>query len=65
MLRLLRLLFLLVTGVVLLVLALANRPAVPLRLLPDELAKVLNFDMVSQLPLFLVLKVLLPKPKEV
>lgn len=55
MLRLLRLLFILVTGVVLLVLALANRPPVELRLLPEELAKVLNFDMAFQVPLFLVI----------
>jgi uncharacterized integral membrane protein len=55
MLRLFRLLFILVTGVVLLVLALANRAPISLRLLPDELARLVNFDYAFQVPLFLVL----------
>ncbi|MCB6178972.1 LapA family protein [Rhodobacter sp. Har01] len=55
MLRLFRLLFLILTGLVLLVLALANRAPVPLRLLPDELAKVVQYDPVFQVPLFLVI----------
>lgn len=55
MLRLLRLLFILSTGAVLLVLALANRTEVPVRLLPEEPAKLLHLDYVFQLPLFLVI----------
>jgi lipopolysaccharide assembly protein A len=55
MLRYLRLLFLGATGLVLLVIALANYAVVELRLLPTDLAAVAGINPVWQLPLFLVI----------
>lgn len=52
--RYLRYLFLSVTGVVLITVALANRQVVTLRLLPEELAGVFNLSGALNLPLFLV-----------
>jgi uncharacterized integral membrane protein len=55
MLRYLRLLFIAATGLVLLVVALANRASVDLRLLPDDLATLLGVATVWQVPLFLII----------
>jgi lipopolysaccharide assembly protein A len=55
MLRLFRLLFVIVTGLVLLVLALANRAPVTLRLLPDDMATLMGAAVAYELPLFLVI----------
>ena len=55
MLRYLRLLFIAVTGLVLLVVALANRTSVPLRLLPEEVSGILQLPLSWEVPLFLVI----------
>lgn len=55
MVRLLRLLFLLALGLVMLVVAFANRAPVSLRLLPDDLAGFTGVDRSVELPLFLVI----------
>ena len=55
MLRYLRLLFIAATGLALLVLALANRAAVPVRLLPEDVGALLGLDHVWELPLLLVI----------
>lgn len=55
MLRYLRLLFVAVTGLALLVLALANRAAVPVRLLPEDMGALLGLGHAWELPLFLVI----------
>jgi lipopolysaccharide assembly protein A len=52
--RYLNLLFLVVVGLCLLTVALANRDMVMLRLLPDEMADFLGFGWTLQLPLFIV-----------
>ncbi len=51
----LRWMFLIAIGLILIVLAVANRAPVTLRLLPDELAHVTPFPGVITLPLFLVI----------
>ncbi len=55
MLRFLRLLFLGVTGIVLLVVALANRTPVPVHLLPEDMATLLGLSQAWELPLFLII----------
>ncbi|MFM2356844.1 MAG: hypothetical protein RLZZ528_2580 [Pseudomonadota bacterium] len=55
MLRALRLVFLLLLGLVLLVVAFANRGVVELRLLPEDMALFLGLDYRVELPLFLVI----------
>jgi uncharacterized integral membrane protein len=55
MLRALRYGFLLVLGLVLLVVAFANRDPVTLRLLPDEMGAFLGLTTTLELPLFLVI----------
>ncbi|MEM9524443.1 MAG: LapA family protein [Pseudomonadota bacterium] len=55
MLRSIKYLFLGLLGAVLIVMALANRNAVTLRLLPEELASFVAFDTEVTLPLFLVM----------
>jgi putative membrane protein len=55
MVRYLRYAFLGLTGLVLLVLALANRAPVELHLLPGELASLLGLGLVYRMPLFLVI----------
>lgn len=55
MLRWLRWAFLVVLAVVLVTLALANRSAVTLRLLPDEAGSFLGLQWSMELPLFLVI----------
>ena len=55
MLRYLRLLFIALTGVLLLLLALANRGAVPVRLLPQELSTLFGLPEAWNIPLFLVI----------
>lgn len=55
MLRYLKFLFLLALGLVLLVVAFANRAPVTLRLLPDDMAALSGFNRVVELPLFLVI----------
>ena len=55
MIRLLRYLFLAVLALVLIALALANRDAVALRVLPPEAGDFLGFSWTVQLPLFLVI----------
>ena len=55
MLRYLRLLFVVGTGLVLLVVALANRTSVPLRLLPEEVSGILQLPLSWEVPLFLVI----------
>ena len=55
MLRYIKYLFLGVVGICLIVVALANRDVVTLRLLPDELASVLGISGSASLPLFLVI----------
>ena len=51
----LRYLFLGLFGLCLLILALANRGAVTLRLLPEDLGSAVGLDMAVTLPLFIVL----------
>lgn len=55
MLRLLKILFLALLGVTLVILALANRDPVTLRLLPPETGGFLGFGWAIDLPLFLVI----------
>ena len=55
MIRYLRLIFLAVLGVALLVVALANRAPVPVRLLPDDMAALTGLTWAMELPLFLVI----------
>lgn len=55
MIRILRLLFLGLMGLCLLVLALANRAAVEVRLLPGDLAELTGLTWAMQVPLFLVI----------
>ncbi len=55
MLRYLKLLFIIGTGLVLLVLALANRASVPVRLLPEDLGGLTGLTHAWDLPLFLVI----------
>ncbi|MEZ5796869.1 MAG: LapA family protein [Paracoccaceae bacterium] len=55
MLRSLRLVFLVVTGLVLLIIALSNRAPVPLRLVPPDLAGFLDVAGAWELPLFLII----------
>jgi lipopolysaccharide assembly protein A len=55
MIRYLRLIVLGLTGLVLLVLALANRAPVTVRLMPADLAALTGFDWSADLPLFLVM----------
>ncbi|MBS9717337.1 lipopolysaccharide assembly protein LapA domain-containing protein [Pseudohalocynthiibacter aestuariivivens] len=47
--------FLAILGICLITVALANRDAVTLRLLPDELASLIGYSKVIELPLFLVI----------
>lgn len=54
MIRALNLLFVAVVGICLLVVALANRGPVTLRLLPEEMGAFLGFGWAVELPLFLV-----------
>ena len=53
--RYIRYLFLIVVGVALVIVALANRGMVTLRLMPDELASVFGVSGSISLPLFLVI----------
>ncbi|MBK5946602.1 DUF1049 domain-containing protein [Rhodobacter veldkampii DSM 11550] len=55
MFRALRLLFLAALAVVLVTIAMANRPPVTLRLLPQEAGDFLGYTWTVQLPLFLVI----------
>ncbi len=55
MLRILRILFLALVGLVLVVMALANRAPVTLRLLPDELAALWPLPDRWEVPLFVVI----------
>ena len=55
MFRLLRIGFVVLLGVVLLTVALANRAPVALRLLPEETGRFLGLDWVIQIPLFLAI----------
>jgi uncharacterized integral membrane protein len=55
MLRYLRLLFIGVTGLLLLVIALANRASVPVRLLPEDVSTFLGRTVSWQVPLFLII----------
>ncbi len=55
MMRFLRLLFFFGTGLVLLVVALANRAPVPVRLLPEDMGTILGLTHAWDLPLFLVI----------
>lgn len=55
MLRYLRLLFILGTGLVLLVVALANRAPVQVRLLPEDMGSLLGLNQAWSLPLFLII----------
>jgi uncharacterized integral membrane protein len=55
MIRYLRLIFLALLGVALLVVALANRAPVPVRLLPDDMAALTGLTWAMELPLFLVI----------
>ena len=55
MIRYLRLILLLLLGVALLVVALANRAPVPVRLLPDDMAALTGLTWGMELPLFLVI----------
>ncbi|WP_225028529.1 LapA family protein [Xinfangfangia pollutisoli] len=57
MIRYLRILFIAVTAIALLALALANRAPVTFRLLPEDLAAMLGLNLAYQLPLFLVILV--------
>ena len=53
--RLLKYILLAIILIVLVTVALANRGAVPLRLLPEELARVAGLDVTISLPVFIVL----------
>jgi uncharacterized integral membrane protein len=53
--RYIRYLFLSVIGILLITVALANRQMVSLRLMPEELAGVVNLSGALELPLFLVI----------
>ena len=55
MIRYLRLILLALLGVALLVVALANRAPVPVRLLPDDIAALTGLTWAMDLPLFLVI----------
>lgn len=55
MLRYLKYFFVAFTGLVLLILALANRDAVPVRLMPADMGGLLGLNHVWNLPLFLVI----------
>ncbi|MFN4193955.1 MAG: LapA family protein [Tabrizicola sp.] len=55
MIRYLRLIFLVLLGLGLLTVALANRAAVPVRLLPPDLAALTGLTWTMELPLFLVI----------
>lgn len=55
MIRLLRFLLLVVLALVLVTIALANRGAVPVQLLPDDLAAFAGRNWVAEVPLFLVI----------
>jgi lipopolysaccharide assembly protein A len=55
MIRALRYLFLAALAIVLITVALANRAAVTVRLLPDDLAALLGLNWQLELPLFLVI----------
>jgi lipopolysaccharide assembly protein A len=55
MLRSLRILLLLALGVALLIVALANRATVSVRLLPEDLAALTGMTFQAELPLFLVI----------
>ncbi len=55
MIRYLRLILLVLLGVALLVVALANRAPVPVRLLPDDMAALTGLTWGMELPLFLVI----------
>lgn len=55
MIRYLRLILLALLGVALLVVALANRALVPVRLLPDDMAALTGLTWAMDLPLFLVI----------
>lgn len=55
MIRYLRLIFLALLGVALLVVALANRAPVPVRLLPEDMAALTGLTWAMELPLFLVI----------
>jgi lipopolysaccharide assembly protein A len=55
MIRYVRLLFLGLTGLLLLVVALANRAPVTVRFLPDDLAALTGFGWTADVPLFLVI----------
>ncbi len=55
MLRYLRYLFLAAVAVVLLFLALANRAAVPVRLVPEGMAGLIGFGTAAEVPLFLII----------
>lgn len=54
MIRYLRYAFLAVLGIVLVSVSLANRGAVPLRLMPDGIADFVGFNLSIELPLFLI-----------
>ncbi len=53
--RFLKYLFLAALAIVLTTLALANRDAVTITLLPDELATLFNFNVAASVPLFLII----------
>jgi lipopolysaccharide assembly protein A len=55
MIRYIRLLFLGLLGLGLLLVALANRAPVPVRLLPEDLAALTNLTWTAELPLFVVI----------
>jgi len=55
MIRYLRLILLVLLGAALLVVALANRALVPVRLLPDDMAALTGLTWAMDLPLFLVI----------
>jgi len=55
MIRYLRLILLALLGIFLLVVALANRALVPVRLLPDDMAALTGLIWAMELPLFLVI----------
>ena len=55
MIRYLRLILLALLGLALLVVALANRAPVPVRLLPDDMAALTGLTWTMELPLFLVI----------
>ncbi len=55
MLRYLRYVFLAAVAIVLLFLALANRTAVPVRLVPDAMSGFLGFGGAAEIPLFLII----------